>query len=85
MWGVNIPPDLTRLYYQTFPRIAAYAECGWTKAENKNYDEFRNRVKNTEHRWRKMGYLNQQPAYSVQDDTFTLRQLPSQSGGTGSF
>ncbi|HAC72129.1 MULTISPECIES: beta-N-acetylhexosaminidase [unclassified Proteiniphilum] len=84
MWG-EYTPDLTRLYYQTFPRIAAYAECGWTKAENKNYDEFRNRVKNTEHRWRKMGYLNQQPAYSVQDDTFTLRQLPSQSGGTGSF
>lgn len=82
MWG-EYTPNLTRLYYQTFPRIAAYAECGWTKAENKNYDEFRNRVKNTERRWRKMGYFNQQPAYSAQDDTFTLWQLPSQINTIG--
>ncbi|MDD4578989.1 MAG: family 20 glycosylhydrolase, partial [Anaerolineaceae bacterium] len=82
MWG-EYTPNLTRLYYQTFPRIAAYAECGWTKAENKNYDEFRQRVKNTERRWRKMGYFNQQPAYSVQDDTFTLWQLPSQINTIG--
>lgn len=82
MWG-EYTPNLTRLYYQTFPRIAAYAECGWTKAENKNYDEFRNRVKNTERRWRKLGYFNQQPAYSVQDDTFSLWQLPSQINTIG--
>ena len=77
MWG-EYTPNLTRLYYQIFPRIAAYAECGWTPADMKEYDQFRYRVKNTERRWRKLGYFNQQPAYSVQDDTFTLWQLPSQ-------
>lgn len=40
-------------------------------------------MKNTERRWRKMGYFNQQPAYSVQDDTFTLWQLPSQINTIG--
>lgn len=82
MWG-EFTPNLTRLYYQIFPRIAAYAECGWTKAENKNYDEFRYRVKNTERRWHKLGYFNQQPSFSKQDDTFTLWQLPSQINTIG--
>lgn len=82
MWG-EYTPNLTRLYYQIFPRIAAYAECGWTKAENKNYDEFRNRVKNTERRWRKLGYFSQQPSFSKQDDTFTLWQLPTQINTIG--
>lgn len=67
MWG-EYTPDLSRLYHQTFPRVAAYAECGWTKVENKNYNAFRNRVENTERRWREMGYLHQQPAYSAQDE-----------------
>lgn len=82
MWG-EFTPNLTRVYYQTFPRIAAFAESGWTKAQDKDYDEFRERVKNTERRWRKMGYFNQQPSYSKQDDTFTLWQLPSQINTIG--
>jgi beta-lactamase superfamily II metal-dependent hydrolase len=82
MWG-EYTPNQTRIYYQTFPRIAAYAECGWTKAEDKNYDEFRHRMKKTERRWRKMGYINQQPTYTRQDDTFTLWQLPSQINTIG--
>ncbi|WP_298650928.1 family 20 glycosylhydrolase [uncultured Proteiniphilum sp.] len=82
MWG-EFTPNLTRIYYQTFPRIAAYAECGWTKAENKDYEEFCYRMKNTERRWRKSGYFNRQPSYSKQDDTFTLWQLPSQINTIG--
>lgn len=82
MWG-EYTPNLTRLYYQIFPRIAAYAESGWTKAENKNFDEFSVRMKNTERRWRKAGYFNRQPSYAVQDDTFTLWQLPSQINTIG--
>ena len=62
MWG-EFTPDIKRVYYQTFPRIAAFAESGWTGGENKNYDEFCRRVQKTEHRWRKMGYLGQQPSY----------------------
>ena len=82
MWG-EYTPNLTRVYYQTFPRIAAFAESGWTPARNKNYDDFCERVKNTERRWRKLGYFNQQPSYSKQDDTFTLWQLPSQINTIG--
>ena len=82
MWG-EYTPNLTRLYYQIFPRLAAYAECGWTKYENKDYADFCYRVKNTERRWRKLGYFNQQPSFSKQDDTFTLWQLPSQINTIG--
>lgn len=82
MWG-EFTPNLTRLYYQTFPRLAAYAENGWTKATNKDYPDFCHRVKNTERRWRKLGYFNQQPSFSKQDDTFTLWQLPSQINTIG--
>lgn len=82
MWG-EFTPTPTRIYYQTFPRIAALAENGWIKPDNKNYKEFCYRMKNTERRWRKMGYFNQQPSYSKQDDTFTLWQLPSQINTIG--
>jgi N-acetyl-beta-hexosaminidase len=82
MWG-EFTPNLTRLYYQTFPRLAAYAECGWTKAADKDYGDFCRRVKNTERRWRKLGYFNQQPSFSRQDDIFTLWQLSSQINTIG--
>ena len=82
IWG-EYTPNLTRLYYQTFPRIAAFAECGWTKAENKVYEEFSRRARTVERRWRKMGYFNQQPSYAKQGDTFTLWQLPSQENTIG--
>lgn len=82
MWG-EYTPNLTRLYFQTFPRLAAYAECGWTKAADKEYADFCNRIKNIERRWRKLGYFNQQPSFSRQDDTFTLWQLPSQINTIG--
>lgn len=82
MWG-EFTPNLTRLYYQTFPRIAAYAESGWTRNEDKDFLDFCQRMKNTERRWRKLGYFNQQPSYSKQDDTFTLWQLPSRINTIG--
>lgn len=70
-------PNITNLYYLIFPRLAAFAESGWTKAADKDYHDFCHRVKDTERRWRKMGYFNQQPSFARQDDTFTLWQLPS--------
>jgi hexosaminidase len=33
-----------KVEYMTFPRALAIAEVGWSPQENKNYDEFRNRV-----------------------------------------
>lgn len=31
-----------KMFYQTFPRIAAIAEAGWTLQKNKDYGRFRN-------------------------------------------
>jgi len=39
MWGERLF-KLSDLYRQVFPRIAAYAEVGWTKEPNKNFVRF---------------------------------------------
>jgi len=39
MWSEYIP-KVSDLYRQVFPRIAAYAEVGWTSKENKDYSRF---------------------------------------------
>ena len=39
MWGEWIT-SLDDMYQRTFPRLAAYAEVGWTKLENKNFERF---------------------------------------------
>ncbi len=39
MWSEYIP-KVSDLYRQVFPRIAAYAEVGWTSKENKDYNRF---------------------------------------------
>lgn len=59
MWGESTP-NTDRLYYQTFPRIAALAECGWTPYETKNYADFRERFKKIEEIWKEKGYLKTQ-------------------------
>ncbi|MDD4636195.1 MAG: beta-N-acetylhexosaminidase [Bacteroidales bacterium] len=59
MWG-EFTPNTDRLYYQTFPRIAALAECGWTPYETKNYTDFRERFKKIEVIWKEKGYLKTQ-------------------------
>lgn len=59
MWG-EYTPNTERLYFQIYPRIAALAESGWTPAENKNYDDFRNRFKKIELLWKVKGYLKNQ-------------------------
>jgi len=40
MWGEWTPTE-KEVYSQTFPRIAAYAETGWTLTNNKNYKRFK--------------------------------------------
>ena len=40
MWG-EWTPTKKEVYSQTFPRIAAYAETGWTLTSNKNYKRFK--------------------------------------------
>jgi hexosaminidase len=60
MWG-EYTPTTERLFYQTFPRIAAYAEVGWVPSEKKaSYQEFRERLKGIEEIWRAKGYIQHQ-------------------------
>ncbi|TKG97463.1 glycoside hydrolase family 20 [Puteibacter caeruleilacunae] len=54
MWG-EWTPDAKTVEYQTFPRIAAYAEVGWTAKENKNYVRFETALEALKARWTKMG------------------------------
>lgn len=64
MWNEFTPTD-ERVYFQTFPRIAACAENGWTPAENKDLNSFRCRIAPIERIWKSKGYLTTQPVYSV--------------------
>jgi hexosaminidase len=40
MWGEWIP-TIKSMNYQIFPRIATYAETGWTEQVNKEYNRFK--------------------------------------------
>jgi hexosaminidase len=54
MWGEMIP-TVESMNYKVFPRIAAYAECGWTKAENKNFQRFEDALPFLLNHWNKEG------------------------------
>lgn len=55
MWGEWTPTN-KEIEYQTFPRIAAYAECGWTMSEKKNYHRFKENLQPLITRWENLGY-----------------------------
>lgn len=48
-------PTVDDLHKKVFPRLAAYAEVGWTEPKNKDYDNFRERLKPVVEGWKKMG------------------------------
>lgn len=50
MWGEWIPTN-GEMHFMAFPRIAAYAEVGWTPLEQKNYGSFKLGLKQLEKRW----------------------------------
>ncbi len=53
MWTEWAPhPD--RVEYQTFPRLAASAEVGWTNLNQKNYRQFLNTLELLKIRWKKL-------------------------------
>lgn len=54
MWG-EWTPTIQRVHEQTFPRIAALAEVGWTDLDNKNYDCFVKRLKPLTEEWKERG------------------------------
>lgn len=55
MWGEKIREVKTMNYY-IYPRIAAYAECGWTRNENKDYERFLKAYAPIEVDWKAKGY-----------------------------
>ena len=50
MWTEWTPTNKD-VAFQTFPRIAAYAEVGWTNSELKNYESFLKSLKDYAKRW----------------------------------
>jgi len=61
MWGEHTP-NIQRLYFQIFPRLAAYAERGWTGNKKNDYNDFFKRFKIIlEPIWRERNYLKDQP------------------------
>ncbi len=55
MWG-EWTPTRKEIEYQTFPRIAAYAEVGWTSQNHKDYSRFRNGLQKLMNGWESKGY-----------------------------
>lgn len=49
-------PDIATIQYQAFPRIAAYAELGWTSEDNKSYNRFLKNLKPLMAKWEAKGY-----------------------------
>lgn len=52
MWGEWIPTS-GNMDFQVFPRIAAYAEVGWSNMENKDYSRFKASLLSLLNRWEK--------------------------------
>lgn len=64
MWGERTP-TAQRLYFQIFPRLGAYAECGWTQNELKNYADFVRRIAPIEQIWKQKGFFVGQPSFTM--------------------
>ncbi|PQJ77664.1 beta-N-acetylhexosaminidase [Polaribacter porphyrae] len=52
MWGEWIP-TVGEMHYKVFPRIAAYAEIGWTEKQHKDFKRFEKSFKLLQSRWKK--------------------------------
>lgn len=56
MWGEFIP-TVESMNLKVYPRLAAYAECGWTSAEKKNYERFQKSLPYFLDRWKAEGIV----------------------------
>lgn len=54
MWGEWIPTD-GHMHFMVFPRIAAYAEVGWTEKSNKDFDGFKKGLVRFQKQWTEKG------------------------------
>jgi len=66
MWSEWIPTN-GEMHFLVFPRIAAFAEVGWTKKENKNYENFKLGLKGLQKIWEQRG-IYYAPDSSVEND-----------------
>jgi hexosaminidase len=62
MWGEWIPTN-GEMHYKVFPRIAAYAEVGWTEKEHKQFSNFKTSLINLQKRWTTKGIYFAPDAY----------------------
>ena len=53
MWGEWIP-TLSDMYRKLYPRIAAFAECGWTSPSNKSWKRFNQAAYKENLRWKQL-------------------------------
>ncbi|SHM64094.1 hexosaminidase [Chitinophaga jiangningensis] len=58
MWGEFLP-DVKTMTSRVFPRLAAYAEAGWTSTGNKDYERFKKGLPFFYERWEKAGIIFQ--------------------------
>lgn len=56
MWGEFIP-TVQGMQKKVFPRIAAYAEVGWSGSEKKDYKRFKNALPKLLKRWQEKGII----------------------------
>lgn len=54
LWTENIP-DEKAMDYMIYPRLLGYAEIGWTPKTERNWAEYKNRLKSQEERMRNQG------------------------------
>ncbi|NGM60884.1 beta-N-acetylhexosaminidase [Sphingobacterium sp. SGG-5] len=55
MWG-EWTPSVKEIQYQAYPRIAAYAETGWTDVQHKDYARFEKNIQQLVAYWKSKGY-----------------------------
>ena len=54
LWGEHLSTN-GHMQYMTFPRIAAYAEVGWSEKENKDYGRFLQALEKFQKHWEQTG------------------------------
>lgn len=56
MWG-EFTPDESSINLKMYPRVAAYAEAGWTNPSKKNFDRFRKSLNFFLSKWKAKGII----------------------------
>ena len=68
LWTEYVPTN-DQAEYMTYPRLAALAEAVWSSKDNRNWDDFSNRVSSLFERYGAMGVNYAKSAYQVTTET----------------